>query len=99
MSRIAGVSLHWLAACRPTTRRTPSAPTAGSVLRATPIESTGGFEYSLEVTAKAYVAGRRITEVPSSWRDRSAGQSRFRLMKWLPHYLKWYFYALSRGRA
>ena len=60
-----------------------------------PIESQGGFAYSLEITAKAYAAGRRITEVPSTWRDRSAGQSRFRLRAWLPHYLRWYFYALT----
>jgi len=70
-----------------------------SVLRDIPIESSGGFEYTLEVTAKAHVAGRRIAEVPSTWRDRTAGQSRFRLMKWLPQYLKWYVYALSRGRV
>ena len=41
----------------------------------------------------------RVTEVPSTWRDRSAGQSRFSLLTWLPHYLKWYVYALSRGRV
>jgi hypothetical protein len=65
------------------------------VLKETPIESEGGFEYSLEITAKAYSAGRRITEIPSTWRDRSAGKSRFKLREWLPHYLRWYFYTLT----
>lgn len=60
---------------------------------------SGGFEYSLEMTAKAHVAGHRIAEVPSIWRDRTASQSWFHLLKWLPYYLKWYVYALSRGRA
>jgi hypothetical protein len=60
------------------------------------IESKGGFELNLELTVKAFLAGYRITEVPSTWRDRTSGQSRFRLWKWLPYYLRWYFYAFRR---
>ena len=81
------------------TQPTPSAPTAASVLEETPIESQGGFEYSLELTAKAYAAGRRIAEIPSTWRDRSAGKSRFKLRAWLPQYLRWYFYTLTHRPA
>ena len=69
------------------------------MLTETPIESEGGFAYSLEITAKAFARGRRITEIPSTWRDRSAGQSRFRLRQWLPHYLRWYFFAFSHRPA
>jgi hypothetical protein len=65
------------------------------VLQSIEIESTGGFEYSLELTAKAHAMGRKITEVPSTWRDRTAGSSRFRLTAWLPKYMKWYAYALT----
>lgn len=69
------------------------------VLQKIPIESTGGgFAYSLELTAKAHAAGYRVGEVPTTWRDRSAGESRFQLRKWLPTYLRWYFYAMTRGR-
>jgi glycosyltransferase involved in cell wall biosynthesis len=95
LSRAAGLSLYWLGG--PPTHDATNAFRAyrRGVLLDHPIESTGGFAYSLEVTAKAYAAGRRITEVPSVWRDRSAGQSRFKLRAWLPHYLKWYFYALT----
>jgi len=47
-------------------------------------ESRGGFELNLKLTVKAFLAGYRIAEVPSTWRDRTSGQSRFRLFKWLP---------------
>jgi hypothetical protein len=72
------------------------------MLNAIRIESKGGFELSLEVTVKAFLAGYKITETPSKWRDRTAGTSRFRLLKWLPHYLKWYLMAFqprSRSRG
>jgi dolichol-phosphate mannosyltransferase len=95
MSRMAGLSLHWLAGLPTHDATNAFRAYRREVLLETPIESVGGFEYSLEITAKAFAAGRRITEVPSTWRDRSAGQSRFKLRQWLPHYLKWYVYALT----
>jgi glycosyltransferase involved in cell wall biosynthesis len=98
LSRVAGVSLYWLAGLPTHDATNAFRAYRLSVLRQIPIESSGGFEYTLEVTVKAHVAGYRIAEVPSTWRDRTAGQSRFRLKKWLPHYIKWWFYALSRGR-
>jgi dolichol-phosphate mannosyltransferase len=103
MSRTAGLSLHWLCGFPSHDATNAFRAYRRGVLLETPIESQGGFAYSLEITAKAYAAGKRITEVPSTWRDRSAGESRFRLRAWLPHYLKWYFYALThrppRNRA
>ena len=98
LSRAAGVSLYRLGALPTHDATNAFRAYRLSVLRDIPIDSEGGFEYSLEITAKAHVAGHRVTEVPSTWRDRTAGESRFRLTKWLPHYLKWYLYALSRGR-
>ncbi|HEY1977016.1 MAG TPA: glycosyltransferase [Candidatus Baltobacteraceae bacterium] len=68
-----------------------------SLLRAIPIQGGGGFEISMEMTIKAWLAGANICEMPATWTDRVAGKSKFRLMKWLPKYLHWYFYAL-RGR-
>src|SRR5579872_222217 len=38
------------------------------------VESEGGFELNLELTVKAFLAGYRITEVPSTWRDRTDGE-------------------------
>ena len=62
------------------------------------IESAGGFELALELTAKAFRRGERIAEVPSTWRDRTAGESRFNMRKWLPKYLYWFGYALRGPR-
>ena len=58
---------------------------------------SGIFSLGIELTVKAHLAGGRVEEVPATWTDRTAGQSRFRLWKWLPNYLRWYFYAF-RGR-
>ena len=44
-------------------------------------------------------SGRRVAEVPTTWRDRTAGQSNFKLRKWLPHYLHWYWVAFRGGSA
>ena len=99
LSRWAGLSLHWLTGLPTHDATNAFRAYRREVLLETPIESRGGFEYSLEITAKAYAAGRRITEVPSRWRDRSEGESRFRLFTWLPHYLRWYLYALMHQRS
>jgi dolichol-phosphate mannosyltransferase len=60
------------------------------------IESVGGFELPLELTVKAFVSGKSIAEIPTVWRERKTGKSKFKLLQWLPQYLKWYFYALTR---
>lgn len=95
LSRTAGLTLRWLGALPVHDATNAFRAYRLEVLRNTPIESVAGFEYTLELTVKARAAGYRIAEVPTTWRDRSAGQSRFRLMRWLPHYLKWYLYALT----
>ena len=99
LSRAAGLSLHWLTGLPSHDATNAFRAYRRSVLQAIEIESRGGFAYSLEITAKAYAAGRKITELPSTWQDRSAGESRFRLGAWLPHYLKWYLYALTHRPA
>jgi glycosyltransferase involved in cell wall biosynthesis len=96
LSRAAGVSLHWLAGL-PTHDPTNSFKAyRRDFLQKTPIESPAGFCLGLELTAKAHFHGGRVEEVPAVWHDRSAGQSRFQLRRWLPLYLRWYFWALDR---
>ncbi len=99
MSRTAGLTLHWFAGL-PTHDPTNSFKAyRKDFLDRTPIESTVGFCLALELTVKAHAAGLRVEEIPAEWWDRAAGESRFRVAAWLPHYLRWYFWALARPFA
>lgn len=95
LSKWAGLTLHWLRGL-PTHDATNSFKLYDAqMLKALKLESRGGFELSLEITVKAFRKGYRITELPTTWRDRTEGESRFRLWHWLPLYLRWYFYAFG----
>jgi dolichol-phosphate mannosyltransferase len=59
------------------------------------VESDRGFCYSIELLAKCHRFGWPIGEVPAQWFERRHGASRFRVMKWLPAYLRWYCYAFA----
>lgn len=59
------------------------------------IESDKGFEVGIELVAKAHRYGRMIAEVPTIWIDRVVGESNFQLRRWLPQYLRWFFYAFG----
>ena len=58
-----------------------------------PIEEAG-FACSMEITVKAFVRGAKITEVPTVWRGRTAGKSKFSMLKGGKDYLRWYVWAL-----
>jgi len=95
LSRAAGLSLRWLGGV-PTHDPTNSFRLySRRLLDAVPIESQGGFELGIELTVKAHLRGMRVAEVPTTWHDRTAGQSRFRLRQWIPHYLRWYLRGLT----
>jgi dolichol-phosphate mannosyltransferase len=93
--RTAAFTLHHLAAL-PTRD-----PTSGfrmfsrRVIEQIDIESRDGFCYSIELLVKAHRLGWRIGEVPALWFERQHGASRFRVLKWLPAYLRWYRYAFA----
>jgi dolichol-phosphate mannosyltransferase len=59
------------------------------------VESDQGFCYSIELLVKTHRLGWRIGEVPALWFERKRGRSRFRVLKWLPAYLRWYLYAFA----
>jgi glycosyltransferase involved in cell wall biosynthesis len=65
------------------------------VLDAIVIESNSGFCYSIELLVKCHRLGWRIGEVPVRWFERAHGTSRFRVVKWLPAYLRWYIFAFA----
>ena len=95
MSRTAGLSLHWLGGLPVHDATSNFRLYSKRLLNQVTIESKGGFELGLELTVKAYRLGLRVDEVPTTWRDRTEGQSRFKLWQWLPRYLHWYW----RGMA
>ena len=99
LSHMAGLLLCWFARL-PTHDPTNSFKLyRKTFLNTVTIESTGGFELGLELVVKAHLTRRKIVEVPTTWRDRVAGQSNFKLWKWLPHYLKWFFRAFGRRKC
>lgn len=59
------------------------------------IESKG-FEISMEMTLKAHYLGYKMTEVPTVWRERTKGKSSFKIFRFLPAYLKLYFWAILK---
>ena len=59
------------------------------------IESRSGFEIGIELVAKARRARLPIAEIPTIWLDRTSGESRFQLTKWIPKYLKWFIYSFG----
>jgi glycosyltransferase involved in cell wall biosynthesis len=96
LSRMAGVSLYYLAGL-PIHDATNNFRAYSRRAVEIPIEGEASFALALELTLKAHWNGWRIEEVPTTWRDRTAGQSRFRLFAWMPHYLRWYLKAMRKA--
>lgn len=67
------------------------------LLKEVKIESKEGFELPLELSVKAYNLGYRIAEVPTIWKERKKGKSKFKLFKLIPLYLKWYIYGIKNS--
>jgi glycosyltransferase involved in cell wall biosynthesis len=65
------------------------------VIEQIPNESQVGWAFSLEWLVKCHRLGWPITELPAEWHERKAGKSRFRILGWLPQYLKWFFYGFA----
>jgi dolichol-phosphate mannosyltransferase len=99
LSRFAGLLLHYLVGF-PTRDATNNFRLYDArLVRELRLESRLGFEVALELTAKAFRHGAPIAEVPTVWRERARGASRFRLLKWLPAYWRWYCYALGLKKS
>lgn len=96
LSRLAGVSLHYAVGLPTHDATYATRMYRRSFLTTTRIESTAGFVLTIELTLKAYFEGKRIVEIPVHWHERTVGESRFNLQKWLPLYLHWYLWALRK---
>jgi dolichol-phosphate mannosyltransferase len=95
LSRVAGLSLFWLA--RVGTRDATNSFKAYSTdfVRQVGIESDAGFEIGIELVAKARRLRVPVAELPTIWLERGHGQSNFKVMRWLPLYLRWYRFAFG----
>jgi glycosyltransferase involved in cell wall biosynthesis len=98
LSRMAGVSLHHVAGLGTHDATNNYKAYSANFIQSVEIQSTAGFELALELTAKAHAAGEPIVEIPTVWRDRTDGESNFKLIQWLPAYLRWYWFALKHAR-
>jgi dolichol-phosphate mannosyltransferase len=70
---------------------------SAKVIHDIPIESRVGFTYSIELLVKAHRLGLSICEVPAQWFERglNQGKSNFKVIRWLPAYLQWFWYAFA----
>ena len=95
LSRLAGSVLYHFA--RVGTRDATNSYKAYSraFIEEVDIESEQGFEIGLELVAKARRLRKPVADIPTIWLDRAFGESNFKFRKWLPHYLKWFFYAFG----
>lgn len=95
LSRLAGLSLWALA--RVGTRDATNSFKAYDVefVRQVGISSTAGFEIGIELVAKARRARLPVAEVPTIWLERHYGLSRFKLVTWIPYYLRWWRFAFG----
>ncbi|WP_372369448.1 glycosyltransferase [Candidatus Uabimicrobium sp. HlEnr_7] len=98
LSSLAGKSLYWL-------RRFPTHDVTNSfkmykkhVLKNITVLSQGGFEIGMELVVKAFLLNYKITEIPTTWIDRTSGSSKFEMWKWMPSYLRWYIHAFNRRK-
>jgi glycosyltransferase involved in cell wall biosynthesis len=58
-----------------------------------------GFATSMQITLKSFFQGYRIAEIPTIWRNRGAGSSKFQFRRQAMHYMYWYVWALMKGIA
>ena len=60
------------------------------------IRDGAGVEISMEITLKSFFIGARITEIPTHWKGRVIGDSKFKLLVRFPKYLKIYLWSLKK---
>lgn len=95
LSRLAGKVLYFFAGVGTRDATNSFKAYSREFLELAKPESRNGFELGLELTVKARRLRKPIAEIPTTWIDRSFGQSNFKIWKWLPFYLHWFVYAFG----
>ncbi len=65
-----------------------------SVLDKVNIRNGAGVEISMEITLQAFLKDAKITEIPTRWKGRTLGQSKFKIVQRSPKYVKIYSWAI-----
>jgi dolichol-phosphate mannosyltransferase len=95
LSRVAGRSLRLLAHVGTRDATNSFKAYSTEFVRQVGIDSWGGFEIGIELTAKAKRLRLPVAEIPTIWLDRQAGMSNFKVAQWVPSYLRWYRFAFG----
>lgn len=95
LSRLAGLSLHLFARVGTHDATNSFKAYSADFVREVGIDSDAGFEVGIELVAKARRRRLPVAEIPTIWLERNYGASSFKIAKWLPNYLKWYFYCFG----
>jgi len=61
------------------------------------LDSTTGFTFALELTAKSYLLNFKIIEIPSIWTEATNRKSNFKVFKWLPYYIYWLLFSMIKN--
>lgn len=61
------------------------------------INPQSGVEASMEILFQMYFNGARITELPTVWKGRTVGQSKFKILQRTPRYLRIYMWAIENS--
>jgi len=95
LSKLAGLTLYWFG--RVGTRDATNSFKAYSTdfVHDVGIQSETGFEIGIELVAKARRLRLRTAEIPTIWLERAKGTSNFKVLRWLPRYLRWYRFAFG----
>lgn len=96
ISRTAGLSLHLIGRVGTHDPTNSFKAYSRQFIQEVGVESDAGFTLGIELVAKAKERGLPVAEIPTIWLDRSAGESHFELVRWLPGYLHWYLFAFGR---
>ena len=56
---------------------------------------TSGVEASMEVTLQAFFNGAKIIDLPTSWRGRTVGKSKFKIIQRTSKYMRIFFWILN----
>jgi len=95
LSRLAGRSLHLLARAGTRDATNSFKAYSTSFVREAGIDSRQGFAVGIELTAKARRLRRQVAEIPTIWLGRQDGASGFKMLAWMPSYLRWYLFCFG----